>query len=282
MSMLTYMWQGVRVHVWDGYMEMKHVKGNGGGGGCSDRGKVGATVSVGDVACGVDGGVVTDHFVRDSTEGSTGEGQEVDEAAVVEELIHKQKLWVYDYVSDCYKAVSQSTIYMNSIHPMETHDFATVDDATGLLVGGEALDDGYNRRILPPLNPHPQGRHKRGELNLNGKASRSESAQNAESTVVIAYSERAINVVSGSVKIRVAVGTNVQDEVAWDYFCLIDPDFPERAKEVIDDLLRESALERDWVLDDRSAQLWSREEDMRMDAGQKWTRCESCLDLLWR
>ena len=41
---------------------------------------------------------------------------------------------------------------------METHDSATVDDVTGLVVGGEALDDGYNRRILPSINPRPQGR----------------------------------------------------------------------------------------------------------------------------
>jgi len=47
---------------------------------------------------------------------------------------------------------------MNNIHLMETHDLATVDNATGLVVGGEALDDGYNRRILPPINPRPQGR----------------------------------------------------------------------------------------------------------------------------
>ncbi|KAJ8430880.1 hypothetical protein Cgig2_011343 [Carnegiea gigantea] len=73
-------------------------------------------------------------------------------------VIDMQKLWVYDYVSDCYKAGSQSTIYMNSIHPMEMHDSATVDNTTGLFVGGEALDDGYNRRILSPLNPRPQGR----------------------------------------------------------------------------------------------------------------------------
>jgi len=35
-------------------------------------------------------------------------------------------------------------MYMNSMHPMETHDSATVDNATGLVVCGEALDDGYN------------------------------------------------------------------------------------------------------------------------------------------
>ncbi|KAJ8422350.1 hypothetical protein Cgig2_015345 [Carnegiea gigantea] len=53
---------------------------------------------------------------------------------------------------------SQSTIYINSIHAIETHDSATVDNTTGLVVVREALDDGYNRRILPPLNPRPQGR----------------------------------------------------------------------------------------------------------------------------
>ena len=56
----------------------------------------------------------------------------------------------------------------------------------------------------------------------------------------------------------------MQNEVVCDYFCLIDPDFLEWAKEVIDNLLCESVLERDWVLDDCSAQLWSREDDMRM------------------
>ncbi|KAJ8432866.1 hypothetical protein Cgig2_033871 [Carnegiea gigantea] len=59
-------------------------------------------------------------------------------------VIDKQNLWVYDYVSDCYKAGGQNTIYMNSLHPMETHDSATVDNAMGLVIGGEALDDGYN------------------------------------------------------------------------------------------------------------------------------------------
>ncbi|KAJ8425362.1 hypothetical protein Cgig2_032878 [Carnegiea gigantea] len=51
------------------------------------------------------------------------------------EVIDKKKLQVHDYVSDCYKAGSQNTIYMNSIHPMETYDSATVDNATGLVVG---------------------------------------------------------------------------------------------------------------------------------------------------
>ncbi|KAJ8427977.1 hypothetical protein Cgig2_017464 [Carnegiea gigantea] len=48
-----------------------------------------------------------------------------------------------------------------------------------------------------------------------------------------------------------------------------------RAKEVIDDLVCEHALERDWVLDDHNAQLWSREEDMCMDA-----KCRAEVDTL--
>ncbi|KAJ8435759.1 LOW QUALITY PROTEIN: hypothetical protein Cgig2_003181 [Carnegiea gigantea] len=70
---------------------------------------------------------------------------------------NNRSLVVYDYVSDCYKAATQNMIYMNNIHPMETHDSTTVDNAVGMVVGGEALDDGYNRRILPLINPRPQG-----------------------------------------------------------------------------------------------------------------------------
>ena len=42
---------------------------------------------------------------------------------------------------------------MNNVHPMKAHDMATVDDRTGRVIGGEALDDEFNRRILPPINP---------------------------------------------------------------------------------------------------------------------------------
>ena len=49
---------------------------------------------------------------------------------------------------------------MNIVHPMETHDMATVDDRTGCVVGGKALDDEYNCHILPPTNPRKRGRPK--------------------------------------------------------------------------------------------------------------------------
>ena len=44
------------------------------------------------------------------------------------------------------------------LQPLETHDSAHVDDGTGQVVGGAELDDGYSRRILPPIKPHPFGR----------------------------------------------------------------------------------------------------------------------------
>ena len=49
-------------------------------------------------------------------------------------------------------------MYMNAIHPLETHDSTHVDQRTGQVVGGHDMDVGYNRRILPPINPRPSGR----------------------------------------------------------------------------------------------------------------------------
>jgi len=49
--------------VWDGHMKMKSIKGSKGGG-CSDHGRGGATISVGNVASRVVGRVVADHVAR--------------------------------------------------------------------------------------------------------------------------------------------------------------------------------------------------------------------------
>jgi len=76
-------------------------------------------------------------------------------------VIERDKLYVYDYVNPCYKAPTQRTIYMNAIHPMETHDSEVVDGDTGLIVGGDDLDEDFNRCILPPKNPREQGGQKR-------------------------------------------------------------------------------------------------------------------------
>ncbi|KAJ8433775.1 hypothetical protein Cgig2_025938 [Carnegiea gigantea] len=56
------------------------------------------------------------------------------------------------------------------------------------------------------------------------------------------------------------------DEVAYDFFHLIDADFPERAKEVINNPVCEQTVQKDWFLDDRNAELLTRDEDMHMEA----------------
>jgi len=47
---------------------------------------------------------------------------------------------------------------MNNVHLMEIHDMATVDDLTGHIIHGDALDDEFNHCILPPINPRKRGR----------------------------------------------------------------------------------------------------------------------------
>jgi len=63
-------------------------------------------------------------------------------------VFENQKLWLFKFVDDCYKASTQGRIYLNLTHPMETHDFAEVDDGIGMVVGGEELDNAFNRRIF--------------------------------------------------------------------------------------------------------------------------------------
>jgi len=42
---------------------------------------------------------------------------------------------------------------MNVVYPMQTHDSDTIDERAGVVLGGQELDDDYNRRILPPIKP---------------------------------------------------------------------------------------------------------------------------------
>jgi len=73
-------------------------------------------------------------------------------------VIEREKLRVYDYGSDCYKRSAQAIVYLYVIHPLETHDSPNVNDGTSQVVGGEELDNGSIRRILPPINPRQSGR----------------------------------------------------------------------------------------------------------------------------
>ncbi|KAJ8421275.1 hypothetical protein Cgig2_026806 [Carnegiea gigantea] len=56
------------------------------------------------------------------------------------------------------------------MHPMETHNMGIVDAKTGRVVGGDDLDDDYDRCILPPTNGRQPGRppSKRRELQTQG------------------------------------------------------------------------------------------------------------------
>jgi len=73
-------------------------------------------------------------------------------------VIKKEKKWVNDFVNVCSKSSTQRMCYINNVCPMQTHDMATVDDRTGPVIGGKALDDEFNHSILPPINPWKRGR----------------------------------------------------------------------------------------------------------------------------
>ncbi|KAJ8428909.1 hypothetical protein Cgig2_011651 [Carnegiea gigantea] len=63
-----------------------------------------------------------------------------------------------DYVHPIYKIATQKVINKQPVHLMKTHDMGIVDRKTGLVVGGEELDEDYNQCILPPNNGRHAGR----------------------------------------------------------------------------------------------------------------------------
>jgi len=89
-------------------------------------------------------------------------------------VIAKANLWVYDFMPPMYKADTQRRIYNQVVHPMETHDMATIDDRTDCIVGGDELDDDYSCSILPSCNGGQSGRPlpKHRELQMQGTRSR--------------------------------------------------------------------------------------------------------------
>ena len=72
-------------------------------------------------------------------------------------VIENHKLWVYDYVNEYYKCVTQARVYLDAVHLMETYDSAHMDDTSPIMMG-EELENGFNQCILPPTNPHQQGK----------------------------------------------------------------------------------------------------------------------------
>ena len=79
-------------------------------------------------------------------------------------VIEWEKLLVYNFVYPCYKAATQKVIYFNAIHPMKTHNSGVVDDNTGLVVGGDELDEDFNRQMLLPKNSQPLERPKKRRI----------------------------------------------------------------------------------------------------------------------
>ncbi|KAJ8452483.1 hypothetical protein Cgig2_000072 [Carnegiea gigantea] len=70
----------------------------------------------------------------------------------------KANLLVYDYVHPIYETATQQIIHNHLVHPIETRDMGTVDAKTGRVVGGDKLDNDYDRCILPPTNGRQPGR----------------------------------------------------------------------------------------------------------------------------
>ncbi|KAJ8444538.1 hypothetical protein Cgig2_000817 [Carnegiea gigantea] len=70
----------------------------------------------------------------------------------------KANIWVYDYIHPIYKTATHQFIYDQLVHPIEAYNMRKVNDRIGLMVGGEELDEDYNRCILPPINGRHPGR----------------------------------------------------------------------------------------------------------------------------
>ncbi|KAJ8420166.1 hypothetical protein Cgig2_022916 [Carnegiea gigantea] len=60
-----------------------------------------------------------------------------------------------------------------------------------------------------------------------------------------------------------------QDEYACGYFEEVDPEYPSRAMEVIDDLVADMREARDVLLEERNNQYWMEEEDRAVEDGMR-------------
>ncbi|KAJ8433208.1 hypothetical protein Cgig2_023160 [Carnegiea gigantea] len=230
-------------------------------------------------------------------------------------VIEREKFNVYDYVSPCYKAPMQRTIYMNVIHPMETHDVGIVDGDTGHVGGGDELDEDFNRRILPPKNPRGAGRSRkrRIESQTQGVKARrcskcgelghyKNTCRNSRADVDADYVGDIVPivcvVVAGSsmtyqchcqleAKIvehhdnyrRRYACCPKQDEHACPYFEEVDPEYPNRAMEVIDELVAEMREAHDVLLEERNSQYWMEEEDRAVE-GRMRAEVDEVKDVL--
>ncbi|KAJ8425786.1 hypothetical protein Cgig2_014499 [Carnegiea gigantea] len=152
---------------------------------------------------------------------------------------------------------------MNVIHSMETDDTGVVNDDTGLAVGGDDLDEDFNRRILPPKNPRGAGRprKKRVESQTQGfkpcRCSKCGDLRHYKNTCCNSRAD--FN--------AYYPGDVVPDDYACGFFEEVDPQYPNRAMEVIDDLVAEMREARNVLLEERNNQYWMEEEDRAVEDG---------------
>ncbi|KAJ8430139.1 hypothetical protein Cgig2_022313 [Carnegiea gigantea] len=156
-------------------------------------------------------------------------------------VIEREKFNVYDYVSPCYKAPMQRTIYMNVIHPMETHDVGIVDGDTGhivcVLVASSSMTYQCHCQLEAKIVEHHDNYRRRYAC------------------------------------------CPKQDEHACPYFEEVDPEYPNRAMEVIDELVAEMREAHDVLLEERNSQYWMEEED-RVVEGRMRAEVDEVKDVL--
>ncbi|KAJ8438971.1 hypothetical protein Cgig2_018882 [Carnegiea gigantea] len=194
-------------------------------------------------------------------------------------VIEQEKLYVYNYVNPCYKAPTQRTIYMNVIHSMETHDTGVVHSDTGLVVRGDDLDEDFNRRILPPKNPRGAGRprKRRVESQTQGLKPRrcskcgdlghyKNTCRNPCADFDADYPAEVFMCTS---QCHTAQYLHSEDDYACGYFEEVNPQYPNRAMEVIDDLVAEMREARDVLLEERNNQYWMEKEDRAVEDGMR-------------
>ncbi|KAJ8430623.1 hypothetical protein Cgig2_021585 [Carnegiea gigantea] len=203
---------------------------------------------------------------------------------------------------------------MNVTHPMETHDTGVVDGDTGFVVGGDYLDEDFNRRILPPKNPRGARRPRKRRVESQTQALKprrcskcgdlghyKNTCRNPRADFDADYPGDVVPVEDlfrGHVdgvpsESAVAVGPNVfrcleakivehhdsyrrryaccpkQDDYVCGYFEEVDPQYPNRAMEVIDDLVAKMREAHDVLLEERNNQYWMEGEDRAVEDGMR-------------
>jgi len=105
------------------------------------------------------------------------------------------------------------------MHRMQTHDMAVVDGKTGLVVGGDELDEDYNRCILPPTMADTQAGHRRSEESRKHRIRNCGDAPNAVTLVIQGARAVILNLISMQVtkvmSLRLRISLMVPIQHGW-------------------------------------------------------------------